>query len=97
MAGPTSFDFIEADLKRIRNEWRSTADYATRVANISGTPGGANEPIYLQAGVTVFDDAEVDTLFGEGEMDWFLYNKTGLISDVLSDLGAGELETDIAP
>jgi Ca2+-binding RTX toxin-like protein len=97
VAGATSFDFIEADLKLIRNEWWSAGSYATRVANISGTPGGANDPVFLQPGVNVFDDGEVDTLFGEGEMDWFLYSQTGLIPDILSDLEAGELETDIAP
>ena len=97
VAGATSFDFIEADLKLIRNEWLSAGSYATRVANIGGTPDGVNDPMFLQPGITVFDDGEVDTLFGDGEMDWFLYSQTGLIPDILSDLEAGEVETDIAP
>jgi Ca2+-binding RTX toxin-like protein len=97
VAGPTSFDSSEADLKRIGNEWRSSGSYATRVANIGGTPGGLNDPIFLQPGITVFDDGEVDTLFGEGETDWFLYSQTGLNPDILSDLEAGEVETDIGP
>jgi hypothetical protein len=83
-------------LKRIGNEWWSSSSYATRVANIGGTPGGMNDPIFLQPGITVFDDGEVDTLFGEGETDWFLDNQSGLTPDILSDLEAGEVETDIA-
>ncbi len=67
----------------------------TRIANISGTPGGANYPAFLIPGNTVLDDAEVDTLFGEGETDWFLYSQTGLITDILDDLAGGEVETDI--
>ncbi len=98
VAGSTSFDFIEADLKAISAEWRSGNNYLTRVANISGTPGGANDPVFLQSGVTVFDDADVDTLFGETGTDWFFYNMTsGLFPDILSDHQAGEVETDIAP
>lgn len=96
VAGTTSFDTNPADLELIRDEWRSSNSYATRVANISGTPGGANDPVFLQAGSTVLDDADVDTLFGEGDTDWFLYSQTGLIPDILSDLQAGEVETDIA-
>ena len=96
VAGTTSFDSAAADLKLIRREWLSSNNYATRVANISGTPGGANDPIFLQVGITVLDDGEVDTLFGEGESDWFLYSKTGLIPDIVYDLSVGEVETDIA-
>ena len=97
VAGATSFDFIEADLKRIGKEWWSADNYATRVAKIGGTPGGANDPAFLQPGITVFDDDEVDALFGEGGTDWFLDNQSGLTPDILSDLQAGEVETDIAP
>ena len=97
VAGSTSFDFIEADLKRIGSEWWSSGNYATRLANISGTPGGKNDPIFLQPGVTVFDDGEVDTLFGGGDTDWFLVNQSELNPDILSDLQPGEVETDIAP
>jgi hypothetical protein len=84
-------------LKQIRNEWWSSGSYATRVANIGGTPGGVNGPVFLQPGITVFDDGEVDTLFGEGQTDWFLDKQSGLNPDILSDLVAGEVETDIAP
>lgn len=96
VAGATSFDFIEADLNRIGYEWWSSGSYATRVANIGGA-GGLNDPVFLQPGTTVFDDGDVDTLFGEGGTDWFLDNQSGLTPDILSDLEAGEVETDIAP
>ncbi len=98
VAGPTSFDFIEADLKAINAEWRSSNDYATRVSNISGIAGGANDPVFLQPGVTAFDDSDVDVLFGEGGVDWFLYNMTGgVVLDILSDLEGGEVESDLTP
>ncbi len=98
LAGSTSFDFIEADLKAISAEWRSANDYATRVANISGTLGGANDPVFLQSGITAFDDSDVDTLFGEAGTDWFLDNATGGIAlDTLADKAIGEVETDLTP
>lgn len=96
VTGTTTFDFIEADLNLIRKEWWSAGDYATRVSNIGGAPGGANGLIFLQPGITVFDDGDVDTLFGESQNDWFLYSKTGLIPDIAGDVEGGEVETDIA-
>ncbi|GAG30299.1 unnamed protein product [marine sediment metagenome] len=66
------------------------------VENIGGA-GGLNAPSFLQPGITVFDDGDVDTLFGGGETDWFLDNQSGLTPDILSDLEAGEVKTDIAP
>ncbi len=66
-----------------------------RIANISATPDGANDPVVLQPGSTVLDDTDVDTLFGEGDTDWFLSSQTGLIPDIVADLEGGEVETDI--
>ncbi len=98
VAGSTSFDFIEADLKAIAAEWRSGNNYATRVANISGTPGGPNDPIFLQSGTTAIDDTDVDTLFGNGDTDWFLLNTTGGVApDILFGLKIGEIQTDLTP
>jgi len=95
VAGATSFDFSEADLKLIRSEWVSAGNYAARVANISGTPGGANDPVFLQPGSTVLDDNDVDTLFGEDGDDWFLASQSGLLPDILEDLEGSEVQTDI--
>jgi Ca2+-binding RTX toxin-like protein len=59
-------------LDKIMEEWsRTDADYATRVSHLL-TGGGWNDP-HLLNNATVFDDAgAIDTLFGEGDLDWFL-------------------------
>lgn len=78
-------------LQAIRDEWTSGGSYASRVAHISGTPGGLNGTYYLEPGVNVYDDGAVDTLFGEGDQDWFIYEFS---NDIASDVTGGEITTD---
>jgi uncharacterized repeat protein (TIGR03803 family) len=86
----------EAALAAVLDEWRSSRDYATRVANIFGTGVGPrnNGNNFLQAGVTVFNDAAVDQLRGSGrdEFDWYLYS-VELAQDTLTNVRAGEEQT----
>lgn len=58
----------------IQSEWLSSRTYAQRIANILGTGTGTrfNGNYFLQPGVTVLQDSLIDSLFGEGDMDWFL-------------------------
>jgi hypothetical protein len=79
IAGTTAFDANEAALAAIMAEWTSGRDYATRIANLSGTGSGPNNngavfliPSGLNA--TVFDDGAVDVLIGGAGMDWFFAN-----------------------
>ena len=60
-------------------EWTSGRDYATRVANLSGTGSGPrnNGDYFLMASgpdATVFDDGAIDVLNGGSGMDWFFAN-----------------------
>lgn len=80
-------------LQAIRDEWTSGGTYASRVAHISGTAGGLNDPYYLQPDVNIFNDGQVDTLFGEGDTDWFIYEFS---QDIASDVAGGEITTDFA-
>ena len=81
-------------LTKIRNEWLSSRDYATRVDNIKGTGTGPrlNGNFFLQPGVTLFDDGAADELHGEGDMDWFVYT---FLQDTAADVEPGEEETDM--
>ncbi len=84
-------------MNAIFDEWTSGNDYATRVANISGTGSGprANGNFFLQPDITIVDDALADMLTGGSEMDWFLYN---FADDTLGqgDPEGGEIETNLA-
>lgn len=68
ISGVTNHDANQAALLAISAEWNSNLAYPTRVANLQGG-GGFN----LAKGVDVFDDGSVDTLFGNGDRDWFLF------------------------
>jgi hypothetical protein len=79
IAGTTAFDANELALSAIMAEWTSGRDYATRIANLSGTGSGPNNngAIFLIASgpsATVFDDGAVDVLNGGAGMDWFFAN-----------------------
>ena len=66
-----------------------------RVDHLTGaTSGGLNESNLLTAS-TVFDDAAVDELYGEGNQDWFLYGSSGANRDVLRDRKSDERTTTV--
>ncbi len=105
IAGSTVFDTNVVALGRIGAEWWSERSFADRVANLAGTaPVGAtrlNGSVKLTSNGpnrTVFDDAAVDTLSGDGGNDWFLLNSVdGLYVDLVTDmtLFEGLFDTDL--
>jgi len=92
VADKTTFDLNAAALLAIHNEWTSAGSYEDRVAHLTGTAGGLNGSTFLQPGVTVFDDEEIDSLTGGAvDLDWYIYN---LLQDALADHESGETQTD---
>ena len=95
IAGNVAFNngSLLTGLSKIRNEWLSSRDYATRVANISGTGSGPrlNDNFFLIPGQTVFSDAATDQLLGGNDLDWFLY---GFLLDTAQDPNPSETQTN---
>ena len=72
IGGTTDYDATDSALRAILGEWTSNSGYLTRVRNIrSGGGSLAGTGIKLEAGVTVHDDGESDTLKGDSGRDWF--------------------------
>ena len=92
IAGFTSFDNNDVALHEVMLEWNSARGYLSRVANLRGMPNVTfdsrlNGNTFLQKGVTVIDDDEVDTLKGGAGSDWFLLDKMApLPDDLIADL-----------
>lgn len=57
-------------------QWAQPDPIATRVAYLDGTlTGGLIEPAYVfDPGTTILDDVDVDSVLGEGDADWLLYD-----------------------
>ncbi len=81
IGGTTDHDANELALKSILAEWASANTYLTRIDNIS-TGNGLSVGVSLKVGIdaTVFDDGDVDQLFGGSSMDWF-FNFADLLKD----------------
>ncbi|MBX9792516.1 MAG: dienelactone hydrolase family protein [Pirellulales bacterium] len=94
VSGTTTLD--PTALAAVLSEWTSARDYATRIANISGTGTGArnNGSSFLQAGVTVANDHSPDLLFGDsnGQFNWLIET---LADDFASRSKPGETITDL--
>ena len=77
--------------------WASAASYADRVVLLRDT--GLDGSSKLMPGSTVFNDGEIDTLFGESGLDWFFAsvapasNEVGLLAGGLQGLEPGEVLT----
>jgi Ca2+-binding RTX toxin-like protein len=84
VGGVTVHDNDQAALRAILAEWTSTSSYNTRAGRLR-SGGGANG-VYVLNGTTVTDDAVIDTLWGDGGLDWFLFSP----GDKLKDRAAGE-------
>jgi hypothetical protein len=85
IGGTTAFDANEAALAAVMDEWTSGRDYATWIANLSGTGSGPrnNDNYFLKVSgpdATVFDDGAIDVLQGGSGMDWFF---ASLSQDIL--------------
>jgi VCBS repeat-containing protein len=71
-------------------EWgRTDLDYATRAQHLHDTPGGLNGDVYLNP-LTVADDAAIDQLYGEGNLDLFFTTSSGPSADRVNDAAGGE-------
>jgi hypothetical protein len=93
IAGTTAYDENEAALDAIMAEWTSGQDYATRIADLSGTGTGprSNGNYFLIAcgpNATVFDDDAIDVLNGGSGMDWFF---TSLAQDIIHGQRSSEV------
>jgi Ca2+-binding RTX toxin-like protein len=80
IGGITAFDSNDAALQEIMHEWTSARSYSERVANLRGVPNPTfanrlNNNTFLQDGITVIDDAEVDHVSGGSGLDWFLLDQ----------------------
>lgn len=100
IGGYTSFDANEEALCAIMDEWTSSRDYSTRVANLKGVGSGprANGDYVLIAkgdNRTVFDDAAEDRLVGSSGQDWFFANIDSGVLDVVTGLTGLETVQDI--
>ncbi len=92
IAGTTSFDTNVATLATLRAEWsRTDADYATRVAHLTGTVAGGINTGYLIAGQTVTGNGGGNDLYGNVGLDWFF----AAASDRIHDLESGEVVTSL--
>jgi Ca2+-binding RTX toxin-like protein len=103
IGGYTDYDANLTALCAIMNEWgRTAADYNTRVKNLTDGTGSPatrlNGSYFLTAKTvkTVYDDASIDSLYGEAGMDWFFARKTGNKKDKVNDLSSGEVVTAIS-
>jgi RHS repeat-associated protein len=76
IAGRLNFPDLPSAVMALHAEWTSERDYATRIANLTGSGNGprANGNTFLQPGITVLDDGAVDTLIGGDDLDCFLVN-----------------------
>ena len=93
IAGTTAYDANDAALAAIMAEWTSGRDYATRIANLSGTGSGPrnNGNDFLIAsgpGATVFDNGASDVLIGGSGMDWFF-------ADLAQDIINGRHDSEV--
>ncbi len=85
IAGSTTHDEDDAALQAILNEWTSANNYITRVSNIRN--GGGQNGAFVFDDTTVIDDGVVDTLVGDGGLDWFWIG----VGDKIKDRGKNEI------
>jgi RHS repeat-associated protein len=76
IAGTTAYDKNDAALQLLLKEWTSSQNYNDRVANLREGVGPvlAHTGTKLKKGITVFDDSDVDELYGGTELDWLLFD-----------------------
>lgn len=96
IGGTTSFDANLTALNALLAEWsRRDLDYQSRVDHLTGaTSGGLNGSTLLTPS-TLYDDQDVDQLYGDAGRDWFLRSNTSPWTDVLRDRKNNELVSGI--
>jgi Ca2+-binding RTX toxin-like protein len=90
VAGRTTYDDNRQALVAIHQEWTSARTLNQRMLNLRDGLGPilSSPGVKLKPSETVFEDAEVDALFGGGDLDWFLLE---LASDKAKDKKAQEV------
>ncbi|MCA9126093.1 MAG: hypothetical protein KDB22_03370 [Planctomycetales bacterium] len=89
IANRTTYDTNLTALQAFGSEWTNAAlTYEARVDRIR-TGVGPNGTYRLNTS-TVFDDAAVDTVFGQDDRDWIFATLSGASVDQLLDLAANE-------
>jgi hypothetical protein len=82
-------DHLDA-LLALLEEWdRTDAGYTTRANHLLGAPGGLNGGTVLDPS-TIWDDAAIDQLYGESNLDLFFATAAGAAKDKINDLSTGE-------
>jgi type VI protein secretion system component Hcp len=72
LAGTTDYSANDPALLAVMKEWtRADADYATRVAHLTGNTGGGWNGGYVLNATTVHDDGATDWLEGDGGHDLY--------------------------
>jgi Ca2+-binding RTX toxin-like protein len=84
IAGGLSYQYDPVGLSSIRNEWQQATSLQARIDHLMGAAGGLNGSFAIKS-TTVVNDAQVDSLFGEGDLDWFW-----TAAAEVKDLAAGE-------
>jgi len=99
IGGTTNYDANLTALCAILDEWsQSGVSYSTRVSDLKGgkgknSGGGLNAPYFLTTS-TVTDDGAIDTLTGDGGLDWFFARSKGTAKDI-TDKSSGETLTSL--
>jgi Ca2+-binding RTX toxin-like protein len=94
VAGQLYYGNLPNAVYSIQAEWTSGRPYADRVANLQGSGVGPrfNGETFLTPGITVLDDGAVDSVLGDSEEDWLLYDFS---EDLATDVEIFEIATDI--
>jgi Ca2+-binding RTX toxin-like protein len=86
IAGTTNYDSDATALAAFLNEWTSSDDYATRIANLSASLNANTVHLHANA------NSMPDSLYGGAGMDWFF---AGMM-DVFFNKTTGETVTTIS-
>jgi Ca2+-binding RTX toxin-like protein len=91
IAGTTTHDGHDEALRLITAEWNSSRLYSARVQNLrsGGTGPRSNGSFFLRPGVTVLDDAAVDSLLGGAGLDLYFARRSSP-SDTIFGVAVGE-------
>ncbi len=87
IGGFTSHDNHVAALRLLSAEWKSGSTYESRARSIHNGTGSnlAGSGVFLQKNSSVFDDGEVDRVFGQTDRDLFFAELTDRLFDIVNN------------
>ncbi len=62
--------------------WRADESYEDRIRKLAIEGIGATNAIKLQIGTSVFNDNDVDTIFGREDLDWYFVSDQGTSNEI---------------